>query len=794
MKIFSCLFATETNTYAPAPTGWGNFREHVIYRGDASKRASKGFGIYMAELERLLAAEGHELVESVTAFAQPLGRTVREVYESLRDDILEDLVAAGPVGAVILVLHGAMVAEGYDDCEGDLLERVRAIVGPDVPIGVELDLHCHFTERMRLNADTIICFKEYPHVDAVPRMKELIRIVLDTAAAKVRPTTAVFDCKMVGLWFTTREPMIGFVKRMQEAEQRPGVLSVSLGHGFPWADVPESGCKLWVVTDNDPALAATVASELGREFWDLRDLTSMPTLSADEALTAAMAVHGGPVVMADIADNPGGGAMSDSTFLLRAVLDRGIADTAFGFFWDLGAVRICSDAGVGAHVSLRLGGKCGPASGDPVDLPVVVKAIIDDHVQIGMGGGEERTPLGQSVWVQAANGMDIVLVSIRGQVFSPKAFTDLGIALAAKKLIVLKSTQHFHAQFAPIAKEVLYVTTPGAKDMNFGRLPYTARSLDYWPRVADPHGFGTPARGSARVPAPGQLYAVDGLSLHLRRSGPAPSRNGPPTIVIESGAGTASPVYARLQKALAAKYPVCSYDRPGLGWSQPDTRPLDARRNAHRLHALLAAAGVTGPILLIGHSLGGPLSRVYTQEYPEQVVALLMLDASHADQFALMGDATQRPFAAEREKRAKYRDGGAPLPPEMALVEAVFADMPEVVAQIKSDYRPEAIDAMALEAAGMAELGRQAAASGDLGARPLAVLWAPPAKTAASVGAVAEIQQRWPAYQEAHAALSSRGRVMMLEGADHMGIAVLPPFVARVVEEVDRLVAQLASP
>ncbi|TDP71781.1 alpha/beta fold hydrolase [Roseateles toxinivorans] len=791
MKIFSCLFATETNTFAPAPTGWGSFHEHVIYRGDASKRASKGFGIYMAEMERLLAAEGHELVESVTAFAQPLGRTVREVYESLRDDILEDLRAAGSVGAVILVLHGAMVAEGYDDCEGDLLERVRAIVGPDVPIGVELDLHCHFTERMRRNADTIICFKEYPHVDAVPRMKELIRIVLDTASAKVRPTTAVFDCKMVGLWFTTREPMISFVKRMQEVEQRPGVLSVSLGHGFPWADVPESGCKLWVVTDNDPALAAAVAEELGREFWDLREQTVIPTMSADQAMKAALAVQGGPVVMADIADNPGGGAMSDSTFLLRAVLDRGIADTAFGFFWDLGAVRICADAGVGAQVALRVGGKCGPASGDPVDLPVVVKAIIDDHVQIGMGGGEERTPLGQTVWVQAANGMDIVLVSIRGQVFSPKAFTDLGINLAGKKLIVLKSTQHFHAQFAPIAKEVLYVTTPGAKDMNFGRLPYTARSLDYWPRVADPHGFDKPA--NAEVTAPGQLYVIDGLRLHLHRSGPAPTRHGLPTVVIESGAGTSAAVYSRLQKALATKYPVCSYDRPGLGWSEADSQPLDARRNAHRLHALLAAAGVSGPILLIGHSLGGPLARVYAEAYPEQVVGLMMLDASHPDQFAMMDGLMDDQLAAEREKRAKVRDGGPP-PPELAMVEAVFADMPEVIAQLKAQYRPEVIDAMALEMRGKAEIARQAAASGDLGARPLAVLWAPQTVVPGAPAAIAEIQRRWPDYQQAHAALSSRGRVMMLEGATHMGIAVLPPFVARVVEEIDGIMAQLGTP
>jgi microcystin degradation protein MlrC len=118
------------------------------------------------EVRRQLAAEGHETVESLLAFAQPLGRTVRSVYESLRDEILDDLRKAGPVDGVILVLHGAMVADGYDDCEGDVISRVRAIVGPKVPIGVSLDLHCHFTQKMLTEADAIICYKEYPHTDA----------------------------------------------------------------------------------------------------------------------------------------------------------------------------------------------------------------------------------------------------------------------------------------------------------------------------------------------------------------------------------------------------------------------------------------------------------------------------------------------------------------------------------------------------------------------------------------------------------------------------------------------------
>ena len=496
MKIFSAFLATETNTYAAAPTGWGGFLEYGIFHGDASTRDPQGIGGSMVELRRLLAAGQHELVESVSAFAQPLGRTVRAVYERLRDDILGDLqatISVGPVDGVILLLHGAMVADGYDDCEGDLIARVRELVGPDVPIGVELDLHCHCTALMQRSADAIIAYKEYPHVDALQRLEELLRIVLDTARGRLRPTTAMFDCKMVGLWHTTREPMAGFVRRMQAVEQAQCVLSVSLGHGFPWGDVPESGARLWVVTDNDPGLAAALAEQLGREFWALRHETVTPMLTIAAALDQAAQADGGPVVIADIADNAGGGAMSDSSFILQALLARGTRDAAIGAFWDLGAIQICRDAGIGARIALRIGGKCGPASGEPVDLEVVVKGIVDNHFQLGLNSNDERAPLGPSVWVQAAGGLDIVLVSVRSQTFSPGVFSGLGIELESKRLIVVKSTQHFHAQFAPLAREILYVTTPGAISMDFAALPYRVRDLDYWPRVADPHHFDTSA-------------------------------------------------------------------------------------------------------------------------------------------------------------------------------------------------------------------------------------------------------------------------------------------------------------
>ncbi len=491
MKLFAAHLATETNTFAAAPTGLGDFEEIGIFHGDAGVRDPEGVGAFLRYLRGLVEADGGELVESLSTLAQPGGRTVRHVYEALRDEILRDLRAALPVDAVQLLLHGAMAAEGIDDCEGDLAAAIRDIVGPGVPIGLELDLHCHFTERMRRAADVIVAFKEYPHTDTEARGAELYRILKDAARGKVRPVTAVFDCKMVGLWHTTREPMQGFVRRMQALEREPGVLSVSLGHGFPWGDVPEAGAKLWVVTDDDPELAQSLAQQLGREFWALRERIGPEVCGIDAALDAAFAsaVGGldgrGPAVLADVADNPGGGAAGDSTFILRRLVERRVANSVVGAIWDLGAIHVCKGAGVGARLDLRIGGKCGPASGLPLDLRVTVRAIVPNHSQSALG---VRERLGDCAWVEADNGLHILLCSIRTQTYGLDAFTGAGISLLDKAVVVVKSTQHFYAEFAPIARKVLYVSTPGAMSFDFAAIPYRLRSPDYWPRVPDPHG------------------------------------------------------------------------------------------------------------------------------------------------------------------------------------------------------------------------------------------------------------------------------------------------------------------
>lgn len=294
---------------------------------------------------------------------------------------------------------------------------------------------------------------------------------------------AYYDCRMINMWRTPLQPARGFVERMQALEGHDGILSVSFGHGFPWGDVEEVGARMLVIADGDIAKAEALARRLGHELWAMRAETATHHDAIDDAIDHGLAGSGGPVVLADVADNAGGGAPSDNTAILRRLVDRGVTGAVIGLFWDPQAVQFCLQASVGARFQLRIGGKCGPASGDPVDLMVTVRAAVEEHSQTGLSGG--RLNVGPSAWV-SADGIDIVLISKRHQTFAPDAFTGLGLTLANKRIVVVKSTQHFHAAFAPVARAIRYVAAPGAIPPDFAAIPYTKRTEPFWPRVANP--------------------------------------------------------------------------------------------------------------------------------------------------------------------------------------------------------------------------------------------------------------------------------------------------------------------
>ena len=486
MKIFLASVATETNTFSPMPTGLQDFE--IIRAADYTPERAGEVG--ELEIFRQLALQGgHEFSFSLSAFAQPAGLTVRSAYEQLRDEFLADLQRALPVDLVLLPLHGAMVADGYDDCEGDMITRVRQIVGPETVIGVELDLHCHLTQQMVDDADLIVIYKEYPHVDPGLRAKELFALAVDTKLGKIKPTMALFDCHMIGFYYTPYEPMRSFIDKMMAAEGKEGVLSLSLAHCFPWGDVPDCGARMLAITDNNLAQAQAVAEGWGRRFYNMRHTATASSLSMQEALDRALATDKFPIVIADQADNAGGGAPSDSTFVLRELLNRGVTNAGVAMMWDPIVVNLVKAAGVGATLRVRLGGKMGPMSGDPLDLTVTVTGIIEKMTQgwPQLEGEPLPIPCGDAVALHC-QGIDIIVNNKRGQVFSPDVFRNFGIDPLQKKLLVVKSTQHFYAGYAPIAAEIIYMAAPGAITPRMKEIPFTRVDLNKYPWVDDPLG------------------------------------------------------------------------------------------------------------------------------------------------------------------------------------------------------------------------------------------------------------------------------------------------------------------
>jgi microcystin degradation protein MlrC len=482
MRVFSASLATETNTFAPSPTGLAGFKDRGYYPAGQHPDHITLFSAPLWAARMRGKEQGWTLHEGMVAGAQPSGTTTRHAYESLRDELLADLRRAMPVDMVLLGLHGAMVADGYDDCEGDLLERVRAIVGPGVVVGAELDPHNHLTAQMVANADILIAFKEYPHTDILERGIELVDLCAATVQGKVRPVAAMVDCHMIVTMHTSREPARGFVDRMQALEGHDSVLSVSCSHGFAWGDVPGMGTKMLVYTDGltdaGGAKGQALARRLADELIAMREGLTVRYPGIDASLDEALAFDGGPVVLADGADNPGGGAASDATFILRRMVERGITHAALGPLWDPIAVRIAFEAGEGATLAMRLGGKISPMSGDPIDLQCTVKALRKDMQMTGLSN--TPTAMGDCALVEA-DGVEIVLVSLRNQAMGTDLFTNLGCDLAAKKIIVVKSSQHFYASFSQVAKHVIYAGAPGSVTLDLKTLPYRKIPRPKWP-------------------------------------------------------------------------------------------------------------------------------------------------------------------------------------------------------------------------------------------------------------------------------------------------------------------------
>ena len=481
MKVFTAYFAHETNSFSPIPTNLDSFEALGIYRssmGPPRQNVSslKGSALFYKEAMR----RDHDIAVGLSAHAQPSRPLRKADYETLRNWLLDDLRAAGDVDSVMIFMHGAMMADGYDDCEGDTLKHIRDIVGMEIPVGLLLDLHCNITPLMLKYANFVKACKEYPHTDFEDRALELYDLCVRKHEKTINPTVGFSRAPMLGLYQTVVSPMREFIDSIKEREKKSDVLSITLGHGFPWSDFSQAGASVIVITDNNQQVADEIADELCVEFFNLREKGQSTLSSTEDAVTQALKEPStNTVVIADMSDNPGGGAASDSTFILQELLNRGVTNAAIAYVWDPSAVELAFAAGEGAVLPLRIGGKVGPLSGQPIDVEARIIALRTDASQPHIADGVP-TALGKTALI-TTQGVDIILNDDRQQPFSDEGLIAAGLDPWSKRILIVKSSHHFYANFHKRASKIIYCDAPGTLNSDVTKRPYKHIGRPIWP-------------------------------------------------------------------------------------------------------------------------------------------------------------------------------------------------------------------------------------------------------------------------------------------------------------------------
>jgi microcystin degradation protein MlrC len=475
VQAFLAMMSHETNTFSTIATDRAQFEARDLRYGGEVVEHFRGTGTCLGGMIEAAARAGLGLVPSVAAAASPAGRVTRDVYDHVKQRMLADLARGGPWHGVLLDLHGAMVPEDLDDGEGDLIAAVRGLVGPRVPIAVTLDFHANLSEAMVRGADLLHGYKTYPHVDMAERGTEATERLLDVVAGRIRPTAAFRKPPLLpplGSQGTARGPMRRLYDLAAEMERDPRVVSVSIFAGFPHADIPDAGLGVYVVTDGAPELAEALAEELARTAWAHRHEFVHQGRPVREAVAHALAAEGRPIVLANMADNTGGGAAGDGTEVLRELVRVGARSAVVACLWDPAAVEACLRAGVGSRVTLALGGKVDDRHGAPLTVTGTVRTLSDGRF-VHKGPMLRGLPgrLGPTAVLGVA-GVRVILISLRWQTLDPEMLRFVGIEPTEEKIVVVKSTLHYRAAFEPIAREIVEVDAPGLSSSNLARFAY----------------------------------------------------------------------------------------------------------------------------------------------------------------------------------------------------------------------------------------------------------------------------------------------------------------------------------
>src|SRR5579871_3127829 len=468
-------FLHETNTFAPTKANYDDFARSMSLGADVLKnirRVNIGLAGFIEDAEAL----GWGVVPTLHGYATPSAHVTKDAYERIAKVIVDGIAKARPIDAVYLDLHGAMVAEHLDDGEGELLSRVRKVIGKDVPLVASLDLHANVTPQMIEHADALIAYRTYPHVDMADTGRACARHLALLLGSKQRIAKAFRQLPFlipISWQATFDEPAKGIYQKLAALES-DDVPTLSFAPGFPAADFIDCGASVFAYgktqRDADAAAAAIVSLVVGHES----DFDGK-IYSPDEGVAYAMELAKTatkPIVIADTQDNPGAGSNSDTTGMLRSLVRNNAQRAAIGVIYDPESAKAAHQAGSGASIRLSLGGKSGIAGDEPYRETFAVEIVSDGNfIAPGPFYGGRKMKMGLSAALRIG-GVRVVVASHKAQLADQAMYRYVGIEPTEQAILVNKSSVHFRADFEPIAEKLLICAAPGAMPADPASLPW----------------------------------------------------------------------------------------------------------------------------------------------------------------------------------------------------------------------------------------------------------------------------------------------------------------------------------
>lgn len=462
--ILAATFNQETNRYCPGVSRRQDFIDNTSYTGkDEILQAFKGRrSEIMAFVSYFSDKEEYDLIPVTTWIAAPGPVVEQTVWETVRDTILAEIDKTPKVDGILLALHGAMVTECSEDGEGDLLEAIRAKVGKDVPIITSLDLHANITKKMLANADAFFPYEFYPHTDDYDAGLRAAECMYRTLEGEIRPVMRCCKLDMVLPYMPHAHP--AFAPLLAEAQSLRGkgdLIEATICHGFFPADIYEQGVAVLAIANGNAELAQKTANALGEKVFAARHQLRRTFLTPEEGIRLAQQSESFPVVLADVADNPGAGASGDATALLRKMIEMDVQDAAVATIFDPETVAQAEKAGVGSEIEINLGGKVIPeTTGGPIRCKAYVKMITDGKYRNRDIMSRGRiVKMGKTALLQIG-GIYVIVASIRKQCYDLEIYRSVGIQPQDMKILVIKSTIHYRASFGNVSSVMLDVEAP----------------------------------------------------------------------------------------------------------------------------------------------------------------------------------------------------------------------------------------------------------------------------------------------------------------------------------------------